>query len=149
METEALIMGLTSLWFSLLEGRKLYELRRQGVDVPRGGLRVLLICSKLVRQRFSLSCRMAEALCLRRLGPFTASQIIRNPCLRGGVLASDDEIRCLLPVQGGRAARGYLYELKGVRMTKKAVWGDWFGNGSNGLGFLDQSCGEGARWTEQ
>ena len=146
--TKALIMGFASLWFALLEGRKLYELRRHAVDIPCGGLRVLLVCSKAVRKRFGLSCRMAEGMCYTRLGPFTADQIIKSPYLRGGVLASDDEIRKLLPANAGRQARGYLYRIVGVKMSK-AKWGDCFGNGSNCLGFFDQYCGDQTRWTEQ
>jgi hypothetical protein len=146
--TLALILSHASLWFSLLEGRKIYELRRHKVRVPGGCLRVLLITCKAVRQRFGLSCRMAEAECTLRLGPFTAEEIIANPALRGGVLASDEEIRRLLPVyHGGVECEGYLYQLRRTRMSR-ATWCSWRGNGSNGHGFLQQQVDGKLRWTE-
>jgi len=44
--TKALILGFASLWFALHEGRKVYELSRHAVNIPRNGLR------KKVRDRF-------------------------------------------------------------------------------------------------
>jgi hypothetical protein len=127
--TKALILGFASLWFALHEGRKVYELSRHAVNTPRNGLH------KKVSDRFGLSCRMAEGICYVRLGPLSAEQIIKTPCLRGGVLATDDEIRKLLPASEGRRARGYLYRFAGVRMSK-ATWGNRLGNGSNCQNFF-------------
>jgi hypothetical protein len=146
--TKALILGFASLWFALLEGRKLFELRRHAVDIPHGGMRVLLICSKAVRKRFGLSRHMAEGMCYQRLGPFTAEHIINSSCLRGGVLATDDEIRKLLPVRAGHHARGYLYRIVRVKMSK-ATWENSLGNGSNCQIFFGQFCGKQIRWSEK
>ena len=146
--TKALIMGYASLWFALLEGRKLFELRRHAIDIPRGGLRLLLICSKSMRRRFGLTCCMAEGICCKKIGPLTADCIIKSPYLRGGVLASDEEIRRLLPSCAGRHVKGYLYQIVGVRMSK-ATWEEWLGNGSNCQNFFDKLCGDQPRWTEK
>lgn len=146
--TKALIMGSPSHWFALLEGRKLFELRRHAVNIPCGGLRVLLICSRKMRDRYGLSLRMAEGMCYRRLGPLSAESIIKSPYLRGGVLASDAEIRKLLPARAGRQTRGYLYCLVGVRMSQM-TWSNVRGNGSNCQSFFDRFCGDQPRWTEK
>ncbi len=146
--TKALILGYASLWFALLEGRKLFELRRHAIKIPSEGLRLLLICNKAMRKRFGLSCRMAEGICYTKIGPFSAEQIIRSPKLRGGVLATDDEIRKLLPSCAGRQTRGYLYCIVGVRMSK-ATWEGRLGNGSNCQTFFDQICGILPRWKEE
>jgi hypothetical protein len=64
------------------------------------------------------------------------------------VLASDEEIRSLLPTyQGGMVSKGYLYVLGQTRMSR-ATWCSWRGNGSNGHGFLRQHVDGKLRWTE-
>ena len=122
MPTRALILSYVSLWYALLEGRKLYELRRSGVDIPPGGLRVLFVCCKAVREREGLSHKMAVGFCNRRLGPFTAKHIISQPHLLGKVFATPDEICQLLPLRDGRPTTGFLYEMVGVKRSETVTW---------------------------
>ena len=140
--TLALILSYAYLWFALLENHKLYELRRQKIDVPEQGRQVLLVCNQSVRKRFGLSTQMAEALCTQRLGPFTADAIINDPILRAGILISDDEIREFLKEN----QVGYLYKLEGTKLSCKS-WAQWHGNGSNGFNFLNRLYEGKERWT--
>ncbi len=143
--TVALILACATFWFGLLEGHKVYELRRQKKEIPPGGLRVLLVCNRATRRRWGLSRCMAESRCVNRLGPFTAEAIIDDPVRRAGVMISDDEIRRLLPPGN----KGYLYALESVKKSK-AQWAAWSGNGSNGNGFLTRLDHAGrARWLEK
>ena len=139
MPTRAAILGYASLWYALLENRKRYELRRGRVEVPPGGLRVLLVCSKAVRERECLSRKMAVGICYNRLGPFTADYIISRPDLLGQLFASPDEIRRLLPLTKRCSPTvGYLYELEGVKRSKTVTWAKWAGNGSNQFGLMEK-----------
>ncbi len=143
--TVALILACATFWFGLLEGHKVYELRRHKKEIPPGGLRVLLVCNRATRRRWGLSRRMAESRCANRLGPFTAEAIIADPVLRAGVMVSDQEITRFLP----HGVTGYLYQLDSVKESR-AEWAAWSGNGSNGNGFLARLDGGGrARWHEK
>jgi hypothetical protein len=143
-QTLALILSCATFWFGLLEGRKVFELRRARQEIPPGGLRVLLVCNKATRRRWHLSRIMAESRCTQRLGPFTAADIIGDPRLRAGVMVADDEIVRYLDGQ-----KGFLYRLEAVKMSK-AQWAAWSGNGSNGNNFLPKLDYQGrARWVEK
>ena len=129
---QGLILSFAYLWFALLEGCKVFELRRHKYPVPEEGLRVLLVCNQRVRKQFGLSNQMAEAHCRRRLGPYTADQIISDPALRGGLLISDDAIRSYL-----QDKTGYLYALQDTKLSS-CRWAEWQGNGSNCNNFFSQ-----------
>jgi hypothetical protein len=139
----SLILNYAYLWFAVLENCKLFELRRETINVPESGRRVLLVCNKSVRHKVRLSAQMAEALCMARLGPFTADRIIEDSELRGGILISDDAIRAYLP----GTTLGYLHKLESAKMSS-SFWATTYKNGSNCFSFVTQYSESGLqRWS--
>ena len=76
LPAQGLILSYAHMWFALLENRKIYELRRHQIEIPNGDRRVLLVCNQKVRKQFGLSNQMAVSHCTKRLGPYTADEII-------------------------------------------------------------------------
>ena len=136
-----MVLNRASHYCALLEGRKVYELRRHRLCAPR---RVLFVCSKAVRRVLPAMAGMIEGRLTRCRGPYTAAQIIRNRGLLDGVLLKPQEVRAYLPA----GSMGFLYEIARVRPSA-SKWGTWEGNGSNCTGAVPRVFTSGAHGSQE
>jgi hypothetical protein len=126
----ALMLRLATFFFGFLEGRKVYELRKQNFDISKCE-RILLVCTAPVRKQTGINY-ILEGNIVWKSEALTAEQIVQNPEYLAGTMLTEKEVTDFLG-----SGKGYLYRIANVRRSE-LVWFHWLSNGSNCFGFVPQ-----------
>jgi hypothetical protein len=131
----AIMLSLATLFFGFLEGRKVYELRKQKFDITKCE-RIFMVCTEPVRRLTGVRY-MLEGNITWMSKPLCAEEIVCNPEYLAGTMLSVEEVKEYL-----ESGTGYLYKIENVRISNY-IWFGWPSNGSNCSGFVPQFVIEG------
>ena len=126
----AIMLSLATLFFGFLEGRKIYELRKQKFDFTKCDS-IFMVCTEPVRRLTGVRY-MLEGNITWMSKPLCADEIVCNKEYLAGTMLSDEEVKEYLG-----SGTGYLYKVENVRISN-LIWFRWPSNGSNCSGFVPQ-----------
>ena len=104
----AFMLRLATFFFGFLEGRKVYELRKQNFDISKCE-GILLVCTAPVRKQTGINYTL-EGKIVWKSEALTAEQIVSNPEYLAGTMLTEKEVTNFLG-----SGTGYLYMIENVR----------------------------------
>jgi hypothetical protein len=126
----AFMLRLATIFFIFLEGRKVYELRKQNFDISKCE-RIVLVCTAPVRKRTGINYTL-EGNIVWKSEALTAEQIVSNLEYLAGTMLTEKEVTDFLG-----SDKGYLCIIANVSRSE-LIWFHWPSNRSNCFGFVPQ-----------